>query len=92
MVVAEDASTSIGEDMHKFSIEKVLPRIARVRSTAEIIGALGFATLGTGVEAARGAESALTRQYRIDREPARSAPATTTVAPRPSSSARGCIT
>jgi nicotinamidase-related amidase len=40
VVVAEDAVTSIGEDLHKFSIEKILPRIARVRSTAEIVGAL----------------------------------------------------
>ena len=40
VVIAEDAVTSVGEDMHKFSIEKVLPRIARVRSTAEIVGAL----------------------------------------------------
>ena len=40
MIVAEDAVTSVGEEMHKFSIEKILPRIARVRSTAEIIGAL----------------------------------------------------
>lgn len=39
-IIAEDAVTSLGEEMHKFSIEKILPRIARVRSTAEIIGAL----------------------------------------------------
>jgi len=26
--------------MHRFSIEKILPRIARVRPTAEIVGAL----------------------------------------------------
>lgn len=40
VVVAEDAVSSVGEDLHKFSIEKILPRIARVRSTAEIVGAL----------------------------------------------------
>ena len=40
VVVAEDAVTSVSEDLHKFSIEKILPRIARVRSTAEIVGAL----------------------------------------------------
>lgn len=40
VIIAEDATTSLGEEMHKFSIEKILPRIARVRSTAEIIGAL----------------------------------------------------
>jgi nicotinamidase-related amidase len=40
VVIAEDAVSSLGEDMHKFSIEKILPRLARVRSTAEIVGAL----------------------------------------------------
>ena len=40
VVIAEDAVTSVGEDLHKFSIDKILPRIARVRSTAEIVGAL----------------------------------------------------
>lgn len=40
VVVAEDAVTSTSEDLHKFSIEKILPRLARVRSTAEIVGAL----------------------------------------------------
>ncbi len=40
VVVAEDAVTSLGEDLHRFSIDKILPRIARVRSTAEIVGAL----------------------------------------------------
>ena len=40
VVVAEDAVTSLGEDLHKLSIDKILPRIARVRSPAEIVGAL----------------------------------------------------
>jgi nicotinamidase-related amidase len=40
VVVAEDAVTSLGEDLHRFSIDKILPRISRVRSTAEIVGAL----------------------------------------------------
>jgi nicotinamidase-related amidase len=40
VVVAEDAVTSLSEELHRFSIEKILPRIARVRSTAEIVGAL----------------------------------------------------
>jgi hypothetical protein len=30
----------MGPDMHKFAIEKILPRISRVRSTAEIIAGL----------------------------------------------------
>jgi nicotinamidase-related amidase len=40
VVVAEDACTSMGADLHRFSIEKILPRIARVRPTAEIVAAL----------------------------------------------------
>ena len=40
VVVAEDASTSLGDDLHRFSIEKVLPRVARVRSSEAIIAAL----------------------------------------------------
>ena len=40
VVVAEDAVASTSEEMHRFSIEKILPRIARVRPTAEIVGAL----------------------------------------------------
>ncbi|MGD9924986.1 MAG: AAA family ATPase, partial [Pseudorhodoplanes sp.] len=41
--------------------------------SAEIEGALGLATLGTGIEAPHGEEHASTRLYRIDREPAGSA-------------------
>ena len=40
VVVAADACTSMGDDLHRFAIEKILPRIARVRTTAEIIAAL----------------------------------------------------
>lgn len=40
VVVAEDASTSIGEQLHRFSVETILPRVSRVRSTAEILTAL----------------------------------------------------
>jgi nicotinamidase-related amidase len=40
VVVAEDAVSSTSEELHRFSIEKIMPRIARVRTTAEIIGAL----------------------------------------------------
>src|ERR1700758_4394559 len=36
---------------------------------AEVEGALGLATLGTGVESAAEDGAALTRSYRIDREP-----------------------
>lgn len=41
VVVAEDAVSSFGEALHKFSIETILPRIARIRSTAQILAALG---------------------------------------------------
>ncbi len=41
--------------------------------SAEIEGAVGLATLGTGIEAPHGDEQPSTRVYRIDREPAGSA-------------------
>jgi nicotinamidase-related amidase len=41
VVIAEDACSSMGADLHKFAIEKILPRLARVRSTQEILAALG---------------------------------------------------
>ena len=42
VVVAEDASASIGDaGTHDYSITKLMPRIARIRSTAEILAALG---------------------------------------------------
>lgn len=41
--------------------------------SAEIEGALGLATLGTGIAAPQGDNPATTRLYRIDREPATSA-------------------
>lgn len=42
VVVAEDACSSGGgaTDMHEMSVKKLLPRIAKVRSTAEILAAL----------------------------------------------------
>jgi nicotinamidase-related amidase len=40
VVVAEDACTSTEADMHQFSVERILPRIARVRSTDEVLAAL----------------------------------------------------
>lgn len=40
VIVAEDVSSSIKADMHRFSTEMILPRVARVRSTADILGSL----------------------------------------------------
>nr|WP_260472817.1 isochorismatase family protein [Edaphobacter aggregans] len=40
VVIAEDACTTFGADVHQFSVEKVLRRVARVRSTAEILAGL----------------------------------------------------
>ncbi|SED55417.1 Nicotinamidase-related amidase [Rhizobiales bacterium GAS191] len=40
VVVVEDACTSVGTDLHRFSVENILPRVARVRRTAEIAAAL----------------------------------------------------
>ena len=39
VVVAEDACTTMSEEMHRFSMQKIMPRIARVRSAAEIMAA-----------------------------------------------------
>lgn len=41
LIIAEDASSSSGgPGMHAFAIEKILPRLGRIRSTAEIVAAL----------------------------------------------------
>jgi nicotinamidase-related amidase len=40
VVIAEDACASMGADLHAFSVEKVLRRVARVRFTAEILAGL----------------------------------------------------
>jgi nicotinamidase-related amidase len=40
VIVAEDACTSMDAEMHRFSMEKILPRLSLVRSAAEIIAAL----------------------------------------------------
>lgn len=40
VIVAEDASSSIKADMHRFSTETILPRVARVRSTEDILASL----------------------------------------------------
>lgn len=37
VIVAEDAVTSLGADMHEFSCTKVLPRLSLVRKTADIL-------------------------------------------------------
>ncbi|MFI5358024.1 MAG: hydrolase [Opitutales bacterium] len=43
VVIAEDACASRTPEMHRFAIEMILPRLARVRATAEIVAALGAA-------------------------------------------------
>ena len=40
VVIAEDGCFSMGADLHQFAMEKVLRRVARVRSTAEILAGL----------------------------------------------------
>jgi nicotinamidase-related amidase len=40
VIIAEDACTSIGPEMHQFAIEKIFPRLARIRSTEQILAAL----------------------------------------------------
>ena len=41
VVIAKDACSSVAADAHRFAIEKIFPRISRVRGTAEIVAALG---------------------------------------------------
>jgi nicotinamidase-related amidase len=43
VVIAEDGCSSVGPELHKFAIEKTLPRVSLVRSSAEILAALGAA-------------------------------------------------
>ena len=38
-VVVEDACASLSDDMHRFAIETILPRVARVRTTAAVAAA-----------------------------------------------------
>ena len=40
-VVAEDACSSLRADMHRFAVEAILPRVARVRATTAIVEACG---------------------------------------------------
>jgi nicotinamidase-related amidase len=40
LIIPEDACTSMDEGMHRFSIEKILPRLSRIRSTQQIIAAM----------------------------------------------------
>jgi nicotinamidase-related amidase len=40
IIIAEDAcSSSGGEGMHAFAVEKIFPRLGRVRSTSDVLGA-----------------------------------------------------
>jgi nicotinamidase-related amidase len=41
VVIPEDACTSVDAAMHCFAFESLLPRVSRVRSTAEVLAALG---------------------------------------------------
>ena len=40
VIIPEDACSSMDEGMHRFAIEKVLPRLARIRSTEQILAAM----------------------------------------------------
>lgn len=41
VVVAEDACSSLSNEMHEFAVAKIFPAIARIRSSARILAALG---------------------------------------------------
>lgn len=40
LIIAEDACTSVDSDMHSFAIKRILPRLGKIRSTADILAAL----------------------------------------------------
>lgn len=42
VVIAEDACGSVAPGLHEFAVGKILPRIARVRSTAGVLEAMGL--------------------------------------------------
>lgn len=37
VILAEDAATSFSQEMHEFSCTKILPRLARIRRTADLL-------------------------------------------------------
>ena len=39
-VIVEDASSALGEGAHEFAFTTIFPRLAHVRSTAEVLAAL----------------------------------------------------
>ncbi|AWM88682.1 isochorismatase family protein [Microvirga sp. 17 mud 1-3] len=39
-LVAQDAASSLGDGLHDFAVSRTLPRVARIRSTSEILAAL----------------------------------------------------
>lgn len=43
VVIASDACSSVAPDLHEFAVTKILPRIARVRASSNIVAALGGA-------------------------------------------------
>lgn len=45
VVLAADVCGSVAPGLHEFAVEKILPFIARVRATSEIINALGTETV-----------------------------------------------
>lgn len=40
VIIAEDACSGMGTGAHEFAMEKILPRVSRIRRTAEILAAL----------------------------------------------------
>jgi nicotinamidase-related amidase len=40
VVIAEDMCSSMGAGLHEFAMQKILPRVGRIRSTADILSAL----------------------------------------------------
>ena len=58
VVIASDACGSIAPGLHEFVVENILPRIARVRQTKEIVEALGRELLNSG----KGSDASTSRE------------------------------
>ncbi len=40
VVIAEDMCSSMGDGLHEFAIQRILPRVGRIRSSADVLSAL----------------------------------------------------
>jgi nicotinamidase-related amidase len=48
VIVVSDATTSVTPELHQFSIEKILPRVSRVRPTVDVLAVLALTAAKAG--------------------------------------------